>query len=348
MLRRGIEAADHILSRAFQLNVAKALDPLNDNDFMVIIRQLSDSLRGLSGAAEAIALARALDVLDVDWLNMGEGQRDRVIEAAKVVLAKPPVSWPELEQRFVLTGERVVGGVRQRVHVEFSNKVGVDLTATDKKVSAYAAKSNAAFVRDQYGKRAEAASELARKIVAKGLDEGWGREELGQQLAQQLGAQGLARSQSYYNMVAAAHIGRARSYGALASYDDAGVEEYEFMAMMDEVTTEQCRFMHGRRFPVAVGLQKLVEAADLEDPESVKTSLPWMSSGKDENGNQVLYLKGADGSREVVAGVSQGGVGYKDRAGTYATTHSNASLAARGLSTPPLHGNCRSTTIPVT
>ena len=347
-LRAGIQAADAVLLDVFGVRVAKTLDPMDDNDFLVIIHDLTQAIRGQVGPAEAAALRKALDILDIDWANASEAAKDRVVLAARAALVKPPVAWPAVDALLDKASSRVVKAVRGRMGMELGAKVALDLSATDKKVSNYAARAASSYVRDAYGARADAASSLARRVVAAGLDKGLGREELGKQLAQQLGAQGLARQQSYYNMVASAHIGRARVYGSLASYNEAGITEYRFIAIRDELTTEQCRFMHGRTFKVTTGLQKLVEASELDEPSALKDVTPWMSSGKNEDGQPILYVKNGAGERQTIAQIDKSAMGQKDQSGSFTTDHSNESLAAMGLAAPPLHGNCRSTTIPVT
>src|SRR5581483_6879614 len=89
--RAGCVAAEEILSKVYEVDVvAKALDPLDAGDFLVIVRRLSGALAGVSRAAEADALRDALETLDVDWSSLSEERRDAVIRAAKEALGAAP------------------------------------------------------------------------------------------------------------------------------------------------------------------------------------------------------------------------------------------------------------------
>ena len=63
---RGVLAAEEILEKVHRAPVQKQLDPLDPEDFLVMVERLAASMRGPTGTIEAGAVRRALRALDVD------------------------------------------------------------------------------------------------------------------------------------------------------------------------------------------------------------------------------------------------------------------------------------------
>lgn len=344
----GAEAAEDVLKHVFLVDVRKVLDPLDPGDFLVIIKRLQDALLGLTGPAEAAAMARALDVLDIDWTTATAEKQEAVMRAANRALQNTPKAvLPAIQATFKGAYTRVAGGAKTSAKATFGLDVSASLSVTDKKVAAHAAKAQAHYVRDEYGVRADKASELARKVVAEGLKNGLGRVEIGGEIEAALVKMNVNRSRAYYNMVSSVYAGRARQFGSLRAYEDAGIDTYVFEAVLDQVTSLQCRFMHGREFSVKSDLKRYKQVAASSDPEDVRFVQPWVNVGKDENGVEYLYTKNRDGSRDRIADVVDNAVGELDDTGSFATKLSSAQLQAKGCTCPPLHGNCRSTILPL-
>ena len=97
--------------------------------------------------------------------------------------------------------------------------------------------------------------------------------------------------------------GRSRNYGV----EEAGITEYEILAMHDERMCPICANMHGRVFSVPKARAKINSALEIEDPEAFKAAMPWLTTPP--------------------AGVS------------------NESLEAAGMLLPPFHGRCRCTVV---
>lgn len=81
-----------------------------------------------------------------------------------------------------------------------------------------------------------------------------------------------------------------------------------------------------------------------DDPEEVQFRQPFMSRGKDGDG-EYLYFKGRDGARQEVARVEESGVGRQE-AGKYRQTMSDKQMSGHGVNAPPLHGHCFCLLIP--
>jgi SPP1 gp7 family putative phage head morphogenesis protein len=213
----------------------------------------------------------------------------------------------------------------------------------DQRIVDHLASSQGFFVTNQYIERAEFFSARARNIVAEGLSQGLGQDEIARMLRAEIGnALGPARSGRYWNLIANVFVNRARTYGQLASYSEAGIERYRFEAILDERTTEQCRMLHGREWEVRRGLQQHIDVAGSPDPQAVKDIMPWFRTGRDENGDRVIFSQNQAGERTIMARILEPGIGVRDRIGRYETTRALNEISAVQ---PPLHGLCRSTIV---
>jgi len=110
--------------------------------------------------------------------------------------------------------------------------------------------------------------------------------------------------------------------------------------------TDQCRFYHGQTFNVGESVARIESLTQLTDPEAVKNENPWIRTGRDEEGNRILYFT-RDGERTTIATIERSGVGARDDRGSYSGAASASQLSGFGIPWPPLHGNCRSTILPV-
>lgn len=344
----GARAAEEILKTAYGIDVRKALDPTDPKDFETIVARLSRALTRATASTEAEILRLALDNLDVDWRALNAAQRNKVVEAARsVLLPIPDRVLPAVEQQLSITGPRVVRGARRgqadRLEARFSSRINLSLTERDRRVTDHLVRTQSHYIRDEYGRRRETFSREARRIVAAGLEEGLGRDEIAESLERGLTAAG--RSRAYWNVIASTFANRSRVWGNLASFREAGIERYVFEAVLDERTTDQCAALHGRTFETerAIRLYEEVEASP--DPEAVRDITPWLRVGRDGEGRRVLFTEDRSGRRTTVAEVTQSRVGQRDALPQLRNMRSSGDLAEMGLVMPPLHANCRSTIV---
>jgi SPP1 gp7 family putative phage head morphogenesis protein len=324
-----------------RLPVNKALDPNSKRDFLLISRRFQNAVRGLTQAAEAEALKSAIDTLDVDWSSLSDAQKDRVVEAAKGALSKPAASVAsKIEETFTVFGKKVAGDTKKAADKQYGFSIETSLTANDHKVIEAVSASQGNFVRDQYGRLSEDLSETAKDVVSSGLEQGLGSADISANIQDALGEQAKARSDAYWNMIAMTFANRARTYGNLSGYAAAGIETFRFEAVMDERTSEVCEMMHGRQFQVSRAIDRYESVEADDDPESITEKQPWLNVGTDSNGKRQIYFGSGD-DRTHVAHVNEGGSG-----GRFSNAMSNRALEAAGITTPPLHGNCRSTIVP--
>lgn len=339
-----IVAADEVLER-LEVPVEKAIDPLDPSGFMRIVAQIRRGLQGATGADEARAMREAIGLLDVDWARITPAAREAVVQAARTAIgATVARAMPRVSHALEVVGPRLAGASRASTVRRFGLEIGTSLLQRDLLAERYARTSAVNFIRDQYGVRRDDLSDRARQIVASGLEAGFGRDEIAARISAELGDR-VMRGQGYWQTVASQFANQARTFSQIGAFEDAGIEQLKFTAILDEVTTDECRFYDGMVFPTS-------SAAALRDrlanasPDEVYDVAPWVRSGRDEEGNRILYID-RNGSRTVLAQVDRSGVGTRDDRGSFSRGLSASELLTAGAPpTPPLHGNCRSTIEP--
>lgn len=347
-----IESIDWILaSHGF---VTKAIDPLTKPGITQIAARLSNAIRGATGPVEADALAGALRALDVDWVALDAKARERVIQTAKRALSKnlAPRALPRVKEK-IDVGVRGTYSRSKRASVT-QHKLDVPFTMSilDTRIARHVSDSQLNFIRDQYGATVEGLGQKVRDVVAAGAKRGASSREIVKDIrAQVKGLDQLGRGPSYWEMVSLSFVNRARTYAQLSGFREAGFQRYVWESVLDEVTTETCRFMHGKTFPVD-GAMKTFESAEAQtsNPQALKTIQPWISQGvtDDDRKSPILFYRGTDGEKVVVADIDEAGRGVSDRIGDYWPQMTDDQLLGNGLSLPPIHGLCRSTVLPDT
>ena len=339
----GADAAEEILREVFQIE--KALDPLDADDFMAIVRRLSRALRGVSRPAEDAALRRALERLDVDWPNLAPPARDEVIRAAKQALGSVDEQvLPQIDQVFELEAKNVVRRTRGSTVQRLGLRIDADPTRADERVATFVRASQSNFVRNEYGRRRDDFSGKAKDIVAAGVERGFGRDDIVADLSSRMAREAFDQSRDYWEMVSMVFANRARTYTQLGAFGEAGIERYRFDAVLDEATSEACRFMHAKTFTVERAMDRFRDVERARDPEVIQDVQPFVQVGADRDGNQVLFYE-RGGRRRAVAQVDEPAVGARDEVGRYSRALSPVQLEAAGVTVPPIHGRCRSTIV---
>ena len=320
---------------------------LTRSGFDAVVRELIGKLSGVTRGPDAAALRKGAKRLNVRWDNLTAAQRERVIVAAAAGLrAIPKIIVPKVEEILKPNLARIVSATKAATASEHALVLVADLSAQDKRVVNFAASSQGSYITDQYGERATAYEKRARDIVAKGLEKGLGRDDIGEMLAEELTGPMLGRADSYWDVVASTHVARARAYGQIASYSDAGIEKYAISAALDEVCCILCRFLNGKEFTVESSLDRYNEVEDSDDPYAVTTMQPFLRVGSTDDGDRFLYVNGPGGKTHHVADVLEDATGERDDDGRYGREASEAKLQELGVSVPA-HGRCRCLTVPV-
>lgn len=340
--RSGSWAAEQLAKR-FGINISKALDPLDPSDFVLICVRLGRALSGAAYGLEGDALRGAIETLDVDWPNITEAARDRVISAARGEVAGLASRVPGVvEPIFAASAVTMVTNTRISVVNNFDLATQLKHESPiDTDTIANVVTSQMVYVKDQYGTRADGIDAAAKEIVASGLERGLGRDDISEELSKRLGDMGVTRTDDYWKLIASDFANKGRTSTQLNTFERAEIDRFMFDAVMDQATSEICRFLNGRVFSVEKAAKRMRHSMTLTDPEEIRNVRPWVQSGASANGDPVLYFN-RGGDRHTVAHVDQAGEGQLDRAGKYSKEMTNKELEAAGVNVPPLHSHCRS------
>lgn len=159
-------------------------------------------------------------------------------------------------------------------------------------------KHNCYWLGEHYGKHI---GPKIAELTQGALRDGLGRDELAKKLRDSLG--GKVGGYKYWDVVSSAALVRSRSFGCISGMVEAGITEYEILAMGDERMCPICGEMSGKTFSVTETREVIDRTLGIMDPEKFKEAMPWHT--------------------EPPTGVS------KDK------------LLADGMSIPPFHGRCR-------
>lgn len=341
------EAADELLKSYYKLDIFKALDPLDDADFLVIVQQLSTKLSKITGPLETAAVRTAMNNLDFDLTTATSAQIARYSQAVNLAIRSvPQEALPALVGTMKKDLSKTVRGTKVRSRQKYSWRIDTSLDKQDEAIVNSLSKLRT-WVTDEYGKRASMASQGIEQIIGAGVRDGLRADdiavslrELGQQVA-------INQSKNYWRIVAMNAVNRARNYGHIRSMDDAGIEAYVFTAVMDERTTEECRMLDGKRFPVQGALQRFaqLELETQSDSEAAQRVMPFVQRAQ-VGGVTQLFVQPPGGARTVLGEVVQPGFGQADTRGVYRNVLDPGQIMAAGAAVPPLHHLCRSTLLP--
>ena len=347
LLDDAADVAELLLEDVFGVARKRAVhNPLHDPDFEIILKQLFASLVRVVAPADRRALQSVQTMLDLNWPGLSVAEREKaILSIAKGLGGVPNLVVHPVEQVLNQHGPQIVAATKRNSAAYFDLPIKPNFNLVDKRVIDAARASQAHYIRNEYGVREELASARARSIVARGLERGRDRYEIAADLKPAMEAIGVNRSLGYFRMVASVFAARARTWGTLAAFGEAGIEHMEWVSMLDEATSDVCRFLDGKVFPVAAARDRHLQVAASENPEAVVELQPWVSAGKAKDGSVALFYK-QGGERKPIALVERSGVGAADDRGEYSRTASTSRLIAAGITNPPAHAHCRSQVVP--
>lgn len=164
------------------------------------------------------------------------------------------------------------------------------------------------WIGEHYG--AEVGPRIAETVQQTIIEAGLGRQEAGNALKEIFDGEFGPKSDAYWQGTAASAATRSRNMGHVESFVEGGFAEVEFVAVMDERTSDICRTMNGKVFRVEWVVQQRDALLAATTPEEARAVAPWPKTDKD--------------SMELLRSLTP------------------AQLAASGILTPPVHFNCRS------
>jgi SPP1 gp7 family putative phage head morphogenesis protein len=345
-LAEAARAAEELASALLGFNVAKAIDPLTEAGFLLITELVSTKLATAAAGAEALVVREVLEELALDWGTMSAEAVSAALKAINKTISESYAKrvLPKVADIFQIEGPKMMTNTRLAVIARERIRITPSLSQRDLAAEEAIRKTHLNFIRDSSGVRAEALSAKARELVASRVAQGLSTAQIGKDLEAAL-SEDIPRPSSYWKVVADAFVGRGRTESQISSYEEAGIEAYEIVAVIDEVTTDICRFMDGQVFHVSAARGLLDQLSKLDDPEQVRYMNPWVRKGADPDGGMRLYVPNADGSTTTIAKIDRSGVGARDDRGEFSSARSTSELASLGIPVPPFHGRCRSTIV---
>jgi len=334
-----------------RIDVFKVDNPLTRSGFADLVEQLWNGLLGDSSAAERRVARRALDRIGAqNWPTMNAAQIDRVLGGLGGMIANVPSGATRRAMTRRLEAATLNVARQSRV---LANLPGVRTTFLAPEAATARALGGDAmvFITDEFGRRSDQFDAMARDIIARGTTQGVGDEVIAQRLSTAFRGRVSGRSEWYYRVVSSSAVSRARSYGQMLSYRDAGAGFYIWEAVLDERTCEVCRFLHGQRFSVGDNLARFERAREIDDPEEAINLFPWyrvVGGTTDDEGRRMggdIHVQPRGGELgERVARVTESAMGRVDERGSFQTFRRPEN--AGGSEMPPAHGLCRCTTVP--
>lgn len=338
-------AADGILARYCRVWLCKGMNLGTTRGFDRAVAELARLLRTRARDTDDDAMRAAISILDVDWHRTTAAQRRTLVSRSLDAAKRHTQTIPRLVQAvFGRAASEVVAATRDAARRSHGLTIAADFNALDKRIITHIATSQANFIRDEYGRRHDAFATEARRIVADGLEAGLGRDDIAGDLERAAQTVIAGRSSFYWEVVAGSFVSRGRSFAQLSAYTEAGIDRYIIEAVLDERTTETCRFLHGKSFSVSSGLQ-VFERAEA-NADAVKDVTPWVREATSaSSGRKALYVE-REGRRIAIAEVTRSAEGTSDERGAFVRGRTEQQLMDLGVSFPPYHGLCRTTTLP--
>ena len=138
------------------------------------------------------------------------------------------------------------------------------------------------------------------------VEQGLGTRAAAQALREQLPPELLGKKpRGYFEVVASSATTRARTFGAIASFEQANIASAQYISVLDQVTSRICRELDGRVYRVEVLTELRDRMLEADSPEAAKEIMPWVPASS---------LQGK----------------------------ATEQLEAEGAIVPPAHGRCRS------
>jgi SPP1 gp7 family putative phage head morphogenesis protein len=327
--------------------IEKAINPMNPFDFRALVNKIATGLRTADREFARPLLAQYFDRLRVNWTSLGPRQIAQVFSDARAFLGTLPIgplvgAW---QTRLTITLEDVASKTKRVIRNAFLPSVNLSLNLADQEAIADIARQPGLFVRDEFGRRSDALTKKARRVVERGLRDGLGRDAIAAEIERTGAGYWNTRGFNYARVVAANSVSRARSYSELTSYRDAGIQQLEITAVLDERTSDVCRSLDGTIIDVGSAWSHSQEINAIQSPEEIYDVAPFLRETTDrQTGERQIRT----GSGQVYADVLRSGVGTADDRGDLRLRMGARQLRNQGVTMPPYHHNCRTFTVPRT
>lgn len=331
-----------------RVELTKALDPLNDKDYVLMVMTLANAIHRGTAPITKATVAAAVASLDVAWDTLTPTAARAATKAVNEAMRKIPGKiLPVVEAKMAIHVPGMLRRSRRRFGQKFRRKIDLTFDKTDQS-TVDAINNIGLFVRDEFGRRMDFLQTEMESIVQGGLAVGLRNEDISKQLRLRAQDIGVRQSKHYWRTVANNAMNRARTFGLLTGMDRANIEHYVWSSVMDENTTSICRLLDGKRFSVQSGLDQYTQLRSSinTDPEAMLSIMPFVRERKDAQGRPELFVTHEDGTTTRIATVTVDARGQKDKRGSFSNVATLPTMNSLGLTMPPIHHLCRSTILP--
>lgn len=237
-------------------------------------RRLRDQVGLAVGSADFRRRLRASTA--IDWSRMSDKAIEEAVEEVADLVSGLPSGFAKgVELVLNEEGARVVDqthrGLAER-HRSF--RVDPSWAQTNEQAVEALSETTSLFFSEEYERQAERFTDRARGVVASGLEDGLGSEDIGEELRREFADTAIHRS--YWDTVAAVHVSRSRSFSSAATYAENGVTKYEIVAIMDNRTTPICQELNGKTFEVKAALDQFDKIEDVKTLDQLKRTSPML------------------------------------------------------------------------
>jgi SPP1 gp7 family putative phage head morphogenesis protein len=340
LLARATKAAGTVA----RLIKAKESDPYKPRTFDRMVDDLARDLNKVAVPEFTATVTAVISSSKIDWATATEKQMDAFSKrlAARLGVSSAKV-WKSIRPDVVDASVTMATDARSAFVKNHELTVDRAIALEDKAAVTRSAMTNAHYVRDFATKQmSPSLSSQARGIVQTGISRGESSRVIGKELHRVIGKATGGQTEAYFRMTSSAINGRSREFSSLRSMQDAGIEKYEWSSVLDERTTETCRWLDGQVFTVQGALDRYAAADALEDPTDVKYEMPWFYDkpirGGEHDGKMGIFMNQREGMVRVAV-VEKAGFGQRDTIGTYSNTKSPKALEGMGMPACPGHGH---------
>lgn len=373
---KGRAGGEVFLGEAVGSKNGRILYRLQERLFLQELAKMADELFGLIGIAKQgdptspAEFDRIVENVRSQLARAAAGEEKAVLRSITRTLARrtSPETLTSAVNEALRRFNRVPGAIGRRQTIilrtlgeaiirdtsrNLSRRHGFDIestfTAFDARIGQHLRDSHVNFVRDEFGNRADSMSEVARKIIDRGQAQGLGVGQIRDDVIERLGVANVLRSASYWDTVASAFVNRSRTFASLGMFQRAGVQRFRVTSVLDEDTTDICRFMDGKILSVDKAIKNFEEQAALEDPLELKRVNPWIRVIR-VGDTQILATRpptkdGKGRDTNPLATIAKTGIGTQSP-GNYTNQKTPSQIQAQGVNGPPYHGKCRTDLVP--
>jgi hypothetical protein len=312
-------------------------DPHTAVGYQKYIRALIQKWQTELGAVEGEYLDAYIDRLsEVDWSK----KSDKYIQAEFDILANfiPPCVLkvlPKIQTIGSKTSIEIAIRTRETMIEAKGFDVEMDFNLKDTKAIKNLGSMGSKQMPMTFMKLSAVAANTMKNQLIAGLDEGLNYKVVVADVIKALPEKVSKVQKNYLEVTAQNVLARARSYGQLATYQDAGIKYIKASSVLDERTTPFCRFIDGQILSVEPMFQYYNQAvAQDADP---REAFPWVKEKTDKtSGVSSFSFQDSNGKNQTFATGTDGNYSYKKG-------WNSEKIQGFGVF-PPYHARCRTTT----